>query len=262
VGIHDGKTYLLTGVLTKRSIATSVAAELHAGGATLLMTSFDRARSTTMRTLRSIGVDPLVLDYDASSVTGADDLAVQVAQHTNVLDGLLFAIAGAPKEALQRDLSKASAAQVAETLTTSALALSSLTFALAPQLRNAHDGASVVALTFSPHRVWPGYGWMGIAKATLESIVKHLAVELGPSGIRVNQVDAGPLRTAAARQISALGEAADFFSTNAPLGWDPENALAVASACSKLLSPVLKATTGTTIIVDGGAHLVGGSSHD
>ena len=262
MGIHNGKTYLLTGVLTKRSIATSVAAELHAGGATLLVTSFDRARATTQRTLRSLSLNPEVLDYDASSPTSAEELADEVAQHTNALDGLLFAIAGAPKEALQRDLSRASAAQVGETLTTSALALSNLTFALAPQLRRAEDGASVVALTFSPHRVWPGYGWMGIAKATLESIVKHLAVELGPSAIRVNQVDAGPLRTAAARQISALSDAADFFNSIAPLGWDPADATAVASACSILLSPMLKATTGTTLIVDGGAHLVGGSRDD
>jgi enoyl-[acyl-carrier protein] reductase I len=262
VGIHNGKTYLLTGVLTKRSIATSVAAELHAGGATLLVTSFDRARATTQRTLRSLSLNPEVLDYDASSPTSAEELADEVAQHTNALDGLLFAIAGAPKEALQRDLSRASAAQVGETLTTSALALSNLTFALAPQLRRAEDGASVVALTFSPHRVWPGYGWMGIAKATLESIVKHLAVELGPSAIRVNQVDAGPLRTAAARQIGGLSEAADYFGTIAPLGWDAADATAVASACSMLLSPLLKATTGTTLIVDGGAHLVGGSRDD
>lgn len=259
MGIHDDKTYLITGVLTKRSIATSVARQLHQDGATILATSFDRARATTLRTLHGVGLEVPVLGYDAASPTGAQELAHQVARHTNALDGALFAIAGAPKEALNSDLSRASVSEVAQTLTTSALAFSSLAYALAPQLARAREGASLVALTFSPHRVWPGYGWMGIAKGTLESIVKHLAVELGPVGIRVNQVDAGPLRTAAARQIAALAKAAEHFSSIAPLGWDAEDAQPVAEACAMLLSPLLRATTGSTIVVDGGAHLVGGS---
>ncbi len=259
MGVHDGKTYLITGVLTKRSIATSVARLVHQDGATILATSFDRARATTLRTLHSVGLEIPVLNYDASSPTGAEELADQVMQHTDVLDGALFAIAGAPKEALNSDLSRATANEVAETLTTSALALSSLAYALSPQLARAGESASLVALTFSPHRVWPGYGWMGIAKGTLESIVKHLAVELGPLGIRVNQVDAGPLRTAAARQIASLARAADHFSAIAPLGWDAQDAQPVAEACAMLLSPLLRATTGSTIVVDGGAHLVGGS---
>jgi len=259
VGFHDGKTYLVTGVLTKRSIATSVMTTLCEQGAKVLVTSFDRARPTTLRTLCSLGIAAPVLNLDAASPTSAEALATEVAEHTGSLDGVLFAIAGAPKEALDRDLSRASHDQITETLNISAFALSRLTYALLPQLRAAQHGASIVALTFAPHRIWPGYGWMGVAKGALESMVKTMAVELGPSGIRVNQLDAGPLRTAAARQIPSLGEAAEYFGRTAPLGWNAEDSRPVAEACAMLLSPLLSATTGSTIVVDGGVHLLGGS---
>jgi enoyl-[acyl-carrier protein] reductase I len=260
--MHEGKTYLITGILTKRSIASAVAKLVADEGASILVTSFGRSRSTTVRTLNALGLSAPVLEYDASSPTAAEDLAEEVSRHTSCLDGLLFAVAGASSDALQRDLLQASSAEISATLTTSATALASLALRLVPHFQGPSVGASVVALTFAPHRVWPAYGWMGIAKGTLESVVKHLAVELGPFNIRVNQVDAGPLRTAAARQIGAFSHAAAHFEAVAPLGWDANDAHAVAAACAMLLSPVLRATTGTTIVVDGGTHLLGGAPHD
>ncbi|MEI6701285.1 MAG: SDR family oxidoreductase, partial [Actinomycetota bacterium] len=150
-------------------------------------------------------------------------------------------------------------ADIATTLQISALSLASLVGALEPLLSAASTsgGASVVGLTFAPDRVWPGYGWMGIAKGTLQSIAKSLAVEHGPSSIRVNLVDAGPMRTAAARSIPGSQRAFSDWSARAPLGWDENDATAIAEACILLLSSALSKTTGTTLIVDGGAHAVG-----
>ncbi len=250
---------LITGILTPRSIATAVAEQAIQNGARVLATSFGRAKSTTARTLRSLGGDIELLDYDAADPDGAQALAAELALRTPVLHGLLHAIAYAPPDALGDNLGNASNASIATTLQISASSLAFLVAALEPALAaaRASGGASVVGLTFAPNRVWPGYGWMGVAKGALESITQSLAVQHGPSLIRVNLVDAGPLRTAAARSIPGSQLAFANWATRSPLGWDENNASAIAEACVVLLSGALSKTTGTTLIVDGGAHLVG-----
>ncbi len=250
---------LITGILTPRSIATAVAERAVNLGAQVLATSFGRARSTTARTLRTLGSEIELLEYDAGRLGGARDLAAEISSRTPVLHGLLHAIAYAPQDALGNGLSSASDADIATTLQISASSLASLVSALEPNLAAAKTsgGASVVGLTFAPNRVWPGYGWMGVAKGALQSIAQSLAVEHGPSSIRVNLVDAGPLRTAAARSIPGSQRAFADWATRSPLGWDENDGSAIADACILLLSGALSKTTGTTLIVDGGAHIVG-----
>jgi enoyl-[acyl-carrier protein] reductase I len=104
---------------------------------------------------------------------------------------------------------------------------------------------------------WPAYDWMGVAKAALESTARYLARDLGPKGIRVNLVCAGPIRTVAARSIPGFAAFEDTWDARAPLGWDVHDAEPVARACVALLSDWFPKTTGEMLHVDGGFHAVG-----
>ena len=121
----------------------------------------------------------------------------------------------------------------------------------------ADGGASVVGLDFDATVAWPLYDWMGVAKAALESLTRYLAKELGPNGIRVNLVAAGPVRTMAAKSIPGFSTFEDTWSDRAPLGWDVHDSEVVARACVALLSDWLSMTTGEMLHVDGGVHAVG-----
>jgi enoyl-[acyl-carrier protein] reductase I len=118
-------------------------------------------------------------------------------------------------------------------------------------------GGSIVALDFDATQAWPQYDWMGVAKAALESTARYLARDLGPLGVRVNLVCAGPLRTVAARSIPGFSTFEDVWASRAPLGWDVQDAEPVARAAVALLSDWFPATTGEMVHVDGGFHAVG-----
>src|SRR5207237_2115461 len=120
-------------------------------------------------------------------------------------------------------------------------------------------GGSIVGLDFDATVAWPAYDWMGVAKAALESTSRYLARDLGPLGIRVNLVCAGPLRTVAARGVPGFSRFEEVWAGRAPLGWDVTDAEPVARACVALLSDWFPATTGEMVHVDGGFHAVGAS---
>ena len=105
---------------------------------------------------------------------------------------------------------------------------------------------------------WPGYDWMGVAKAGLESCARYLAKYLGPQGIRVNLMAAGPLRTMAAKSIPGFDNFQDLWEQRAPLGWNLSDPEPAARGCVALLSDWFPATTGEIVHVDGGVHAVGG----
>jgi enoyl-[acyl-carrier protein] reductase I len=145
---------------------------------------------------------------------------------------------------------------VSVALQVSAYSLKALAAGLAPLMRAA-GGGSVVGLDFDARVTWPAYDWMGVAKAALESCSRYLARELGPDGIRVNLVAAGPVKTVAARSIPGFARFEDVWSERAPLGWDVNNAEPVARAVCALLSDWFPATTGEMVHVDGGYHATG-----
>jgi enoyl-[acyl-carrier protein] reductase I len=124
-------------------------------------------------------------------------------------------------------------------------------------LLKAAGGGSVVGLDFDATVAWPIYDWMGVAKAALESTSRYLARDLGPLGVRVNLVAAGPLRTVAARGIPGFSQMEDLWQTRAPLGWDVADTEPAAKACVALLSDWFPATTGELVHVDGGFHATG-----
>jgi enoyl-[acyl-carrier protein] reductase I len=137
----------------------------------------------------------------------------------------------------------------------SAYSLSALAASFAP-LMGPHG--SFVGLDFDATRVWPGYNWMGVSKAALESIARYLAWELGRDQLRVNLVSAGPLKTVASGALGNFQEIASVWDERAPLGWNWKSPEEVARTCVFLLSDWSRGMTGEILHVDGGVHVMGG----
>ena len=251
----DGKRILITGVLTDDSIAFSVARVAQEQGAEILLTSFGRAMSLTRRTARRLPAEPEVLELDVTNPEQIDALGKELNRRWGRLDGVLHAIGFAPEACLGGDFLGASWNDVATTLHVSAYSLKALADLALPLMKEA--GGSIVGLDFDATVAWPAYDWMGVAKAALESTSRYLARDLGPTGIRVNLVAAGPVRTVAARSIAGFNRFEEVWAPRAPLGWDVNNAEPVARACVALFSDWFPATTGEIIHVDGGYHALG-----
>jgi enoyl ACP reductase len=141
---------------------------------------------------------------------------------------------------------------------TSAYSLQALTGALAPLFT---PGASVIGLDFDAPVGWPAYDWMGVSKAALRMVSRYVARELGPRGVRVNLVSAGPLRTMASGGVPLFAEMAEAWTAQAPLGWDPSDRASVADAVCMLLSDYARAMTGEVVYADGGIHAMGPLGH-
>jgi enoyl-[acyl-carrier protein] reductase I len=257
MGILEGKKILVTGVLTDASIAFHVARVAQEEGATVVLTAFPRP-SLTARIAKKLPVTPPVLELDVTNPDHMGSLADRISEHVDGLDGVVHSIGFAPQTALGGNFLNTTWEDVATAVHVSAYSFKSLAMATLPLMKGAADGGgAIVGLDFDATVAWPGYDWMGIAKAGLESCCRYLARDLGPQGIRVNLVAAGPLRTMAAKSIPGFAKFEDVWNDRAPLGWsitDPEPA---AKACAALLSGWFPATTGEIVHVDGGVHAVG-----
>ncbi len=252
--ILEGKRLLITGVITKDSIAYHVAERAQQEGATILLTSFGRVRRMTERAASRLpqAVDVLELDVNVEADLAA--LTESLQQRWGALDGVLHAIAYAPEDALGGRFMTAPAQSATQAFQTSAFSFKALAAATAPLMRS---GSSIVGLDFDATVAWPIYDWMGVAKAALESVSRYLARDLGPLGIRVNLVSAGPLGTVAARGIPGFEQLADAWRSQAPLGWDVSDPAPVADAVCLLLSDYARAISGEIVHVDGGFHAIG-----
>jgi len=252
-----GRRILVTGVITQRSIAFAVAEEAQRQGAEVLLTSFGRARRLTERAARRLPEPPDVLELDVDSAGDLAALATELASRWGAVDGVLHAIAHAPADALGGDFLATPPASAEAAFRTSAYSLSALAGALRPLLAAGERGGAVVALDFDAGVAWPSYDWMGVAKAALESIARYLARDLGPEGVRVNLVAAGPVATPAAGGIPGFDDLAAGWADRAPLGWDAGDPAPIAAAVCFLLSDMARAITGEILHVDGGAHAIG-----
>jgi len=254
MGILDGKRLLVTGVLTDASIAFHVARVAQEQGATLVLTGFGRL-SLVERIAKRLPEPAPVIELDVTDPAHLDSLADRVREHVDGLDGVLHAIANAnPETALGGKFLSAPWDDVSRALNVSTFSLKSLAMAALPLMP---DGGSVVGLDFDASVAWPGYDWMGVAKAGLESVTRYLARDLGPYKVRVNLVAAGPLRTMAAKSIPGFEKFEDVWSERAPLGWSITDPEPTARAAVALLSDWFPATTGEIVHVDGGVHAVG-----
>jgi meromycolic acid enoyl-[acyl-carrier-protein] reductase len=249
----QGKRLLITGVLTRNSIAFSVAKEALRHGAEIMLTSHGRARSLTERSARQLAdVPPAVLELDVTRAQDFSQLRTQIEDRWGELSGVLHAIAYAPADALGGDFIATPVASAVEAFTISAFSYNALAGCLAPLLK---PGGSIVGLDFDSSRAWPAYNWMGVAKASLESVNRYLARDLGPRGIRANLIAAGPIRSPAARSgFRGFDLLAGAWAESAPLGWDAANAQPIAGAACFLLSDWSSAITGEIVHVDGGHH--------
>jgi enoyl ACP reductase len=246
------KRILVTGVLNDASMAFHVAGRAQEEGAEVILTSFGRVMSLTQRAARRLPTEPEIIELDVTDAAHLDALAERVGGH---LDGVLHAIGFAPESCLGGGFLTAPWEDVAVALQVSAYSLKALAVACRPLMS---AGGSIVGLDFDNSRVaWPVYDWMGVAKAAFESTARYLARDLGPSGIRVNLVAAGPIRTIAARSIPGFEQFEDAWDARAPLGWNVKDPSPVAAACVALLSDLFPATTGDVVHVDGGYHAIG-----
>ena len=255
MGILEGKTLLITGGLTDASIAFHVARLAQDEGATIVLSSFGRALSLTKRSAGRLPQPASVVELDVTDEVGLAGLADSLrAEGVTRLDGVLHAIGFAPTDALGGNFLNTGWPDVATAVHVSAFSLKSLAMACRPLLG---QGGSVVGLDFDATVAWPKYDWMGVAKAAFESTARYLARDLGPEGIRVNLVAAGPIRTMAASHIPGFDEFESIWATRAPLGWNVDNPEPAARACIALFSDWFPATTGEIVHVDGGVHSQG-----
>jgi enoyl-[acyl-carrier protein] reductase I len=249
-----GKRLLITGVLTKGSIAYSVAERAQQEGAEIVLTGFGRTRRMTERAAARLPEPPDVLELDVNNPSDFEALRGELESRWGGIDGALHAIAFAPGDALGGNFMSAPAESAEIAFKTSAYSFKALAEALRPL---AQPGSSLVALDFDASVAWPVYDWMGVAKAALESVSRYLARDLGESGVRVNLVSAGPVDTPAAGGIPGFDELAALWKKQAPMGWDTKDPVAVADAVLFLLSDWSRAVSGEILHVDGGFHAMG-----
>jgi len=252
-GLLAGKRLLVTGVITDSSIAFHVARVAQEQGATVVLTGYGRL-SLVERIARRLPQPAPLVELDVQNSEHLDTLAERVSEHVDGLDGVVHAIGFAPQSCLGAPFLDAPWSDVSVAVEVSAYSLKSLATATLPLLG---PGSSIVGLDFDARVAWPAYNWMGVAKAAFESTNRYLARELGPKGVRVNLVAAGPVRTMAAKSIPGFGELEEAWGLRAPLGWDVNDAEPVAKSVCALLSDWLPATTGSMVWVDGGVHALG-----
>jgi len=252
-----GKRLLITGVITRASIAFEVARRAQLDGAEIVLTGFGRARRMTERAAKGLPEPVDVLELDVNEPDDLAALAASLGERWDSLDGVFHAIAFAPEDALGGKFLETPMASAVTAFQTSAFSLKALAAAMLPLLERAEHGGSVVGLDFDATVAWPVYDWMGVAKAALESVSRYLARDLGARGVRVNLISAGPLQTLAAGGIPGFEELARVWRNQAPLGWDVGDPGPVADTGCFLLSPLSRGITGEIIHVDGGYHAMG-----
>lgn len=257
MGLLEGKTALVVGVANKRSIAWAIAEELAAQGARCAFTfQNERVEGDVRRLAESLPNPGPVLPLDvqddaqmAAAVNGA-------AEGLGGLDILVHAVAFARGEDLGGRFVDTDRDGFQLALDISAYSLSAMARLAEPHMA-ARGGGSVMTLSYiAAERAVPGYNVMGVAKATLESIVQYLAWDLGDSAIRVNAISAGPVRTLAARSIPGFTDMADKAAERAPLRRSI-TAQEVAGAAVFLASSLSSGVTGHVLYVDAGYHAIG-----
>jgi len=250
MGFLAGKRLLITGVLSNRSIAYGIARACHREGAELALSyQGERFRDRVSEFAAEFG-SRLVYDCDVADDAQIERMFAALGEDWPEFDGFVHSIGYAPKEAIAGDfldgLSR-EAFRIAHDI--SSYSFPALAKAALPGLRS---GAALLTLTYlGAIRSVPNYNTMGLAKASLEASVRYLATSLGPRGIRVNGISAGPIKTLAASGIKDFGKILELVASNAPLR---RNVTIddVGNVAAFLLSPLAAGITSEITYVDGG----------
>jgi enoyl-[acyl-carrier protein] reductase I len=253
----SGTRGVIVGVANKRSLAWHIAQAAHASGAQLVLTyQNERLEENLEELAATLSPAPRLLPCDVSADHEVDALFASVGEAWGGLDFLVHGAAFAPREAISERFVKTSREAFRIALDVSAYSLVALAGRAAP-LMAARGGGSILTLTYlGSERVFPNYNVMGVAKAALEASVKYLASDLGPEGIRVNAVSAGPVKTLAAAGISGFSTILGVYRDRAPLRRNIEGS-EVADAAVFLLGPGGRGVTGEVLMVDAGYHVMG-----
>ncbi|HEY9311823.1 NADH-dependent enoyl-ACP reductase InhA [Williamsia sp.] len=262
-GILDGKTVLITGIITDSSIAFHAAAMAQEQGARVIITGFDRLRLIDRIAQRLPKEVPPALELD---ITNEDHLGTLADRLKEIapegVDGVLHSIAFAPRTLMgpeAKPFLEGPGPDAAQSFQVSAWSYAALARAVLPAM---NEGGSIVGMDFDPRTSMPYYNWMGVAKAALESVNRYVAREVGEAKkIRSNLVAAGPIKTLAAKAIAgtATGDAQklnqlnEYWDGASPIGWNVDDPSVVAKSVCALLSDWLPGTTGSIVYVDGGA---------
>lgn len=250
----EGKTGLIVGVANKHSIAWAIAESAAREGARLAFNYQSERLQGNVEELAKTLDGAKAYQCDLSNDAEIAALMACVEADLGKLDFLIHSVAYAPREELTGEFVNTSREGFRTALDVSAYSLVALTRAAMPLMA---DGGSVVTLTYlGAERVVPHYNVMGVAKAALESSVRYLAHDLGPKGIRVNAISAGPIRTLAARGVSGITKMVEHHREVAPLRRATEQA-EVGDTALFLISSLGRGITGEIIYVDGGYHILG-----
>ncbi|MGH1360022.1 MAG: enoyl-ACP reductase FabI [Burkholderiaceae bacterium] len=250
-----GKKILITGLLSNRSIAYGIAKACRAQGADLAFTYQSDRFEDRIKDLAAQFDSSLVFECDVASDEAIDKLFADLGKEWSTLNGLVHAIGFAPREAISGSyLEGASreAFQIAHDI--SSYSFTALTKAAQPLLV-AGNGSAITLTYLGANQVVPNYNTMGLAKASLEASVRYLAADLGPEGVRVNGISAGPIKTLAASGIKGFSKILDQVATSAPLRRNITTE-EVGNVAAFLMSDLSSGMTGEITYVDAGFHHV------
>jgi len=253
--ILEGKTGVVFGVANKRSLAWGCAQSLARAGMRLALTYANERLAKTVRDLAEELPNAIVLPCDVTKAEELDGVFASLRSEFGHLDSVVHAIAYAKREELEGDFFETSKEGYMLAHEVSSFSLT----AIAKRAMNLMEGrtGSIVTLSYiGGERVVKNYNIMGIAKAALEASVRYLAHDLGPRGIRVNAISAGPIRTLSASGVSGFKAILDHIAENAPLRRNITSD-EVGDACQFLCSDLSRGITGTTMYVDAGYHIMG-----
>ena len=251
----QGKTGLIMGVANKRSIAWGITHSVSKAGARVILTYQNERLGENVRELAAELNNPILAQCDVGSDEQIQTLMGRISEEVGHLDFFAHVLAYAPREALAGMFAETSRDNFRIALDVSAYSLAAVSRAALPLMKDRQ--AAIVTLTYlGSERVVQNYNVMGVAKAALEASVRYLANDLGPHGIRVNAISAGPIKTLASSAVGGISNMIKLHSERAPLrkAVDLDE---VGDAAMFLVSPLSRGISGEVIYVDGGYHILG-----
>ncbi len=265
MGLFTGKKGVVFGIANERSIAWAITQALHAEGAEIGFTHLpdkDPVRPKNENKVRKL-VDPLnakfVIPCDVTKDEDMDASYKVIAEQFGKIDFVLHSVAFAPPADLTGPVYASSREGFKTAMDISVYSLIAMAGRAQPLL---NEGGAILALTYlGGERVIPGYNLMGLCKSALESAVEYIASELGPQGVRVNALSAGPIKTISASGVGDFKKMMTLYETFSPLRRNVGEE-EVGKAAMFLLSDLASAITGETLHVDSGYHIMGGPPLD
>ena len=251
----EGKKGLIVGIANRRSLAWGIAQSVSREGARLAVTYQGERLERNVRELAKGLENPLILPCDVTRDEEMDELAEAIKNEFGRLDFMIHAVAFALREELAGAFVDTSREGYRIAQDISSYSLTALARRMEPLTEG--KGGSIVTLSYiGGARVIPRYNVMGVAKAALEMSVRYLAADLGPKGIRVNAISAGPIRTLASSGVHGISKMLEYHRNHTPLRKNTEQA-EVGDTAVFLASHLSRGITGEILYVDNGFHIMG-----